>query len=80
MSLILKLDKVTKSFARVETRDVTTALSEIDLEMHDGEFISLVGTSGCGKSTMLRLIAGLIVPTTGTLSVNRSGEPPPPGE
>lgn len=70
MSLILKLDKVTKSFARVETRDVTTALSEIDLEMHDGEFISLVGTSGCGKSTMLRLIAGLIVPTTGTLSVN----------
>ena len=38
--------------------------------MKSGEFISLVGTSGCGKSTILRLIAGLITPTVGTLSVN----------
>ena len=70
MAVILKLDGVSKSFARVETNDVTAALSEINLEMKSGEFISLVGTSGCGKSTMLRLIAGLIQPTTGTLSVN----------
>ncbi len=70
MALILKLDGVSKSFARVETNDVTTALAEINLEMQSGQFISLVGTSGCGKSTMLRLIAGLIQPTTGRLTVN----------
>lgn len=70
MAVILKLDGISKSFARVETKDVTTALAEINLEMHSGEFISLVGTSGCGKSTMLRLIAGLIQPTTGKLTVN----------
>ena len=70
MAITLKLDGVSKSFARVETNDITNALEDINLEMHEGEFISLVGTSGCGKSTMLRLIAGLITPTTGTLTVN----------
>ena len=70
MAVTLKLENVCKSFARVETNDITNALEGINLEMHDGEFISLVGTSGCGKSTMLRLIAGLIVPTTGRLTVN----------
>lgn len=69
-SLVLKLDGVSKSFARVESNDITNALQDINLELHQGEFISLVGTSGCGKSTMLRLIAGLITPTYGKLSVN----------
>lgn len=71
-STVLKLDGVSKSFARIEKEDITNALSDINLEMHDAEFISLVGTSGCGKSTMLRLIAGLITPTTGTLSINNT--------
>lgn len=66
----LKLNNVTKQFARVDTDGITKALEGIELEMHDGEFVSIVGTSGCGKSTMLRLIAGLIKPTTGTLTVN----------
>ena len=35
------------------------AVREIDLEIHDGEFLVLVGPSGCGKSTTLRMIAGL---------------------
>ena len=47
--------------------------------MESGEFISMVGPSGCGKSTMLRLVAGLIKPTTGTLTVNGKeiGDPGP---
>ena len=69
-SVVLKLDNVSKSFAKVEKDEITHALSSISLEMKSGEFISLVGTSGCGKSTILRLIAGLITPTVGTLSVN----------
>ena len=71
--LILKLDRVSKHFARVETDGITNALEGINLELHEGEFVSIVGTSGCGKSTLLRLIAGLLRPTTGTLTVN--GEP-----
>lgn len=69
-ALILKIDGVSKSFARVETNDITNALENINLELRQGEFISLVGTSGCGKSTMLRLIAGLITPTYGQLTVD----------
>ena len=69
-NITLKLDKVSKSFAKVENDDVTHALSDVSLTMAGGEFISLVGPSGCGKSTILRLVAGLIKPTTGTLTVD----------
>ena len=69
-NVTLKLEKVSKSFAKVETDAVTHALSEVDLTMNSGEFISLVGPSGCGKSTILRLVAGLIQPTTGKLTVD----------
>ena len=68
--IVLKLDHVSKSFARVDGDDITHALGDINTVMRDGEFVSIVGTSGCGKSTILRLIAGLTVPTTGHLSVN----------
>lgn len=68
--VVLKLEDVSKSFAKIETDEVTHALTSVTTTMESGEFISLVGPSGCGKSTMLRLIAGLITPTTGKLTVN----------
>ena len=66
----LKLDDVSKSFAKVESDEVTHALHNVSVTMESGEFISLVGPSGCGKSTILRLVAGLITPTLGTVTVN----------
>ena len=47
-----------------------TALSGIDLDIGQGEFVSLIGPSGCGKSTLLRLIGDLTAPTTGSIEVN----------
>ena len=44
-----------------------TALHELDLEIHEGEFLSLLGPSGCGKTTTLRLIAGFIQPSEGSI-------------
>ena len=46
------------------------ALSKIDLDVAEGEFVSLIGPSGCGKTTLLRAIADLEKTTEGVLSVN----------
>jgi NitT/TauT family transport system ATP-binding protein len=45
----------------------TLALNDLDLEVRQGEFLSLLGPSGCGKSTALRIIAGLSDPTQGSV-------------
>lgn len=45
------------------------ALDVINLDIFEGEFISILGPSGCGKSTLLMLIAGLIKPTAGTITI-----------
>ncbi|MBP3963247.1 ABC transporter ATP-binding protein [Paenibacillus sp. DLE-14] len=47
----------------------TLALREVDLDIGEGEFVSLVGPSGCGKSTLLRIMAGLGEATEGVVSV-----------
>ncbi len=46
------------------------AISNINLDINEGEFISIVGPSGCGKSTLLSIISGLLKPTTGTVDIN----------
>ncbi len=45
------------------------ALDNVDLDVREGEFVSLVGPSGCGKSTLLRTAAGLLTPRAGEVSV-----------
>jgi len=59
----VKLSGVGKAYGDVKI------LKDINLEIHDGEFMVFVGPSGCGKSTLLRTIAGLEDITEGTLSI-----------
>ena len=68
--ICLRLENVSKVFAKVESDEVTHALQDVSVTMKSGEFVSLVGPSGCGKSTILRLVAGLITPTLGRVTVN----------
>ena len=49
--------------------DGTQAVSDMDLEIADGEFVVLVGPSGCGKTTALRMLAGLEEISAGTVSI-----------
>ncbi|SEI98249.1 iron(III) transport system ATP-binding protein [Propionispira arboris] len=60
----LRIEHITKKF------DAATVLSDIDLEIRDGEFISILGPSGCGKTTLLRIIAGFLTPTSGEIKFN----------
>ena len=46
------------------------ALSNVDLDIAEGDFVSFIGPSGCGKTTLLRVIADLEQPTAGTIPVN----------
>lgn len=61
----IELNGVEKSFSTG-----AKVLSGIDLIVRRGEFVTLLGSSGCGKSTILRLISGLIPVTTGSITVN----------
>jgi ABC-type sugar transport system ATPase subunit len=64
--------------ASVQLRNVTKAWGDvvvskdIDLDIHEGEFVVFVGPSGCGKSTLLRMIAGLETITSGDLFIGET--------
>ena len=66
---VVSLQGVDKVFARGD-QPPTVALQAIDLDIRQGEFVSLIGPSGCGKSTLLRIIGDLIAPSAGTVVVN----------
>ncbi len=61
---MLELDSVVKLF------DTTVAINGVDLEVNDQEFLVILGPAGAGKSTTLRLIAGLTKPTRGDIRLN----------
>lgn len=63
MSPILHLEKVGKTYGNVPV------LRSIDLSIAEGEFVAIVGCSGSGKTTLLSMIAGLVKPDTGVISV-----------
>ena len=60
---LLEIVKVVKKY-RVG-KEVVTALNGVDLQVESGEFIAILGTSGCGKTTLLNIAAGLERPTKG---------------
>ncbi len=61
---LIKVQGVTKRFGSF------TAVDNVDLNIYKGELFSLLGGSGCGKTTLLRMLAGFETPTSGTITID----------
>ena len=59
--IIIKLEDVCKDFGE------NKVVKHLDMDIHEGEFLTMLGPSGCGKTTTLRMIAGFESPTAGNI-------------
>jgi iron(III) transport system ATP-binding protein len=65
--MYMTLDHVTKVFPPRGGVSEVTAVDDVNLEIQEGELVTLLGPSGCGKTTTLRMIAGFEFPTSGKI-------------
>ena len=72
----LEIDRLHKTYGAGPA--ASPAVEEVTLTAHPGELLCIVGPSGCGKTTLLRCVAGLIPPTSGTVSVDGQVVTSPP--
>ena len=66
--MVIEIIALSKTYAG-DNITPTEALRNIDLDVSQGELVCIVGKSGCGKTTLLNIIAGIIEPTSGTVSI-----------
>ena len=64
LDYIIQAEHITKSFGE------KTVLNDVSLNVKRGEFVTILGSSGCGKTTMLRILAGFETPTSGKIRMN----------
>ncbi|WP_295045533.1 ABC transporter ATP-binding protein [uncultured Paracoccus sp.] len=64
MTAIIQIERLSKQYG-----SGTRALSDVSLDIHEGEIIALLGPNGAGKTTLISIICGLVVPTGGTVRV-----------
>lgn len=66
----ISIEFVEKTFPSRNGKEAFTAVSDVNLQVKEGEFLTVVGPSGCGKSTLLDLLGGLTKPSKGRIMIN----------
>ena len=67
---VIRFRDVSKAFRRANGRGEFLAVDKLSLEVSRGEIVAVLGKTGCGKSTMFNLVAGLIEPSSGEVAVS----------
>src|SRR6201987_2028447 len=67
---IISLTQVSKSFGKSGAASSYVAVDRLDLQIGRGQLLALLGKTGCGKSTIFNMIAGLTEPTSGNVTVD----------
>ncbi|RJP33716.1 MAG: ABC transporter ATP-binding protein [Candidatus Omnitrophota bacterium] len=73
---IIRVSKISKSFGRERDAQIQV-LKDIDLQVETGEFVSILGPTGCGKTTLLRILSGLESPDSGTIDIDSRADGSP---
>lgn len=68
--MLLEIKNLRKDYLR--GKQTFSAVNNVNLAMHEGEFICIMGKSGSGKTTLLNMIAGLLTPTQGKITFNET--------
>lgn len=72
---LISVRDLTVQYNVARTGATLTAVEGVNLDVHEGEFVTVLGPSGCGKTTVMNVIAGLVTPTSGEVLVD--GHPVP---
>ncbi len=67
---LLVVDHVSQTYSKGSGEPGSTVLQDVSLTLRSGEIIALLGRSGCGKSSLLRIVAGLSRPTSGQVEAS----------
>jgi NitT/TauT family transport system ATP-binding protein len=70
--LALRARDIRMEYRDPATRERLVAIEQLDLEMREGEFVTIVGPSGCGKSTFAKIVNGLLPATNGEIEVRKA--------
>jgi ABC-2 type transport system ATP-binding protein len=77
VSLVLKADKLAKTFRKPFSRRKVDAVQEVSFEVKTGETFGFLGPNGAGKTTTIKMLTGLIAPTSGSASILGDSVPSP---
>ena len=69
-SYLLEVDHVSQSYSKGASEPGSKVLEDVSLSLRSGEIVALLGRSGCGKSSLLRIVAGLTRPTLGKVTLD----------